>query len=90
MTHTVLKVWINEQFIHVKTDDGLEAKTPFQKWSRLRDASSSERASFVLSPCGIHWPELDEDLSFGGIFYEAGLCESAGCEESFLYKENAD
>ena len=86
MIHLVQKVWTDEQFVHVRTKDGLEAKTPFRKWKRLRDASPSERASFVLSPCGIHWPDLDEDLSFGGIFYEAGFCDSTDCEESFLYE----
>ena len=85
MKHLIERVWVDEQFIHVRTKDGLQAKTPFQKWERLRYASQTERKSFILSPSGIHWPALDEDLSFGGIFYEAGLCEWDGCEENFIY-----
>ena len=85
MKHLIDKVWIDEQFVHVSTKDGLEASTPFMKWNRLANASPSDRQAFVLSAEGIHWPSLDEDLSFGGIFYEAGLYEWDGCEEDFVY-----
>ncbi|HWV29876.1 MAG TPA: DUF2442 domain-containing protein [Dyadobacter sp.] len=30
--------------------------------------SQVERERFELSPFGIHWPELDDDLSFEGFF----------------------
>ena len=84
MKHLIDKVWIDDQFVYVSTKDGLEASTPFKKWKRLANASQSDRQAFVLSPSGIHWPTLDEDLSFGGIFYEAGLCEWESCEEDFV------
>jgi len=31
-------------------------------------ATSKERGSYELSPFGIHWEKLDEDLSFEGFF----------------------
>lgn len=34
---------------------------------RLACASESELNDLELSPFGIHWPRLDEDLSFEGI-----------------------
>jgi len=35
----------------------------------LRNASDTQRRRAVVSPggYGIHWPELDEDLSIGGL-----------------------
>jgi len=35
---------------------------------RLSNASPAEREQFELSAFGIHWPSLDEDLSFEGFF----------------------
>lgn len=37
---------------------------------RLKNATQSQRMNAVLSPdhYGIHWPDLDEDLSIAGIF----------------------
>lgn len=33
----------------------------------LANATKKQREHFTLSPFGIHWPELDEDLSFEGL-----------------------
>ena len=42
----------------------------FAEFPRLRFATSEQRASFTLSHEGIHWEEIDEDLSFEGFFME--------------------
>ena len=36
---------------------------------RLRNATQNQRENFEISPTGygIHWPELDEDLSIDGL-----------------------
>ena len=36
---------------------------------RLRNATQKQRENFELSPagCGIHWPDVDEDLSIDGL-----------------------
>jgi hypothetical protein len=31
-------------------------------------ASKDQRDGFTLSPFGIHWESIDEDLSFEGLF----------------------
>ena len=40
---------------------------------RLAQASPAAQRSFRVSPsgCGIHWPELDEDLSVDGLIRSA-------------------
>ena len=47
--------------------DGRKIATPLAWYPRLRDASASARNHFELMPMGIHWPELDEDLSVTGM-----------------------
>lgn len=41
---------------------------PLSWFPRLKNASKSERKNYTFSPYGIHWQELDEDLSFEGFF----------------------
>ena len=35
-------------------------------------ATPSEREQYTLSPYGIHWEHLDEDLCFEGFFKQVG------------------
>ena len=39
-------------------------------YRRLRTASDSERARYEMGLDGIHWPQLDEDVSFESFEYE--------------------
>lgn len=36
--------------------------------ARLANATEKQRADYEISPFGIHWEELDEDLSLKGFF----------------------
>jgi hypothetical protein len=40
---------------------------PLAWFPRLLDAEESERLRFELSPAGIHWDALDEDISVEGL-----------------------
>lgn len=42
------------------------------------------KLSVDLTYSGIHCPQLDEDLSFEGMFHEAGLCELTEEEEDSI------
>ena len=64
------KVWFDDGCICVITADGREGKLPVRLFPRLYNADESQRQNFTLSPCGIHWPDLDEDLSYEGFFSE--------------------
>jgi len=64
----VQKIWFDNKSIFLKTTDGIE-KSMLLKWfPRLEKATSKQRNNFELSPFGIHWEEIDEDLSFEGFF----------------------
>jgi len=49
--------------------DGREVKAPLEFYPRLKNAAKAERENFQLIGLGsgIHWPDLDEDLSVEGI-----------------------
>ncbi|WP_026632739.1 DUF2442 domain-containing protein [Dyadobacter alkalitolerans] len=64
----VKKVWFQNDKIHIETVEGEQRSHPVEWFPRLAKASEHERQNFELSPFGIHWPELDEDLSFEGFF----------------------
>ena len=64
----VQKIWLDNKNIYLKTKDGTEKSMPLQWFPRLLHATQKQRNSFELSPFGIHWKELDEDLSFEGFF----------------------
>ena len=47
--------------------DGRRITTPLWWYPRLLDATPEQRANCELSPFGVHWPEIDEDLSVAGM-----------------------
>ena len=53
----------------VDLSDGRSLSVPLAWYPRLLDASAKERANWQLSGAGfgIHWPDIDEDLSVDGL-----------------------
>ena len=47
--------------------DGRKIVTPLAWYPRLSKASAVQRARYEIMPLGIHWPDLDEDLSIAGM-----------------------
>lgn len=86
MKHLIKEVWVDDSAVHARTTDGLQASYPFSMWPRLQNASSVQRSNFYLSYSGIHWPDIDEDLSFEGMFSHAGLCQRTESEDSVCYE----
>lgn len=60
----------------VGLSDGRTLGVPLAWFPRLLHASPAERADFRLSPMGIHWEALDEDISVAGLI--AGRGDMAG------------
>ena len=52
--------------------DGRRIATPLDWYPRLQRASASERSHFEIMPMGIHWPDIDEDLSIAGMLRGRG------------------
>ena len=65
---TVEKIWLTDNAVWIKTTDGLEGCERFSDYPRLKYATQAQRENFESDAFGIHWPEIDEDLSFAGFF----------------------
>jgi Protein of unknown function (DUF2442) len=69
--HIVLitEVSFEDEVLQVFLSDGREIRVPLEWFPKLRDASPEERAHWRLigKGIGIHWPDLDEDLSLEGL-----------------------
>lgn len=63
-----VKVWTTATEIWVEREDGVKGFEKFDDYPRLRDATKEERDSYEITPYGLHWEILDEDLSFEGFF----------------------
>ena len=65
----ILSVNCDEVELHAKFADGRRLSVPLSWYPRLAQATSAERANWEFSAAGfgIHWPELDEDLSAEGL-----------------------
>lgn len=53
--------------IVITFESGANLSFPFKDNPRLAAATDKQLRNMELSPFGIHWPDLDEDLSFKGI-----------------------
>ncbi len=64
-----VKVDFINDMIFLVLEDGREVKTPIEFYPRLAHADDRQLRNFKLigGGTGIHWPDLDEDLSVDSI-----------------------
>ena len=55
----------DDEMLRVRLSDGREICAPLEWFPLLRDAPAAQRANWRLigHGIGIHWPDLDEDIS---------------------------
>ncbi len=56
-----------EAHIVVSMESGVEIRFPSAGNRRLAGGTLEQLNNIEISPFGLHWPELDEDLSFRGL-----------------------
>lgn len=66
------KVWFDEASLWVELSDARTIGVPLAWFPRLLEASPAQREAFELSAFGIHWEELDEDISVQGLLEGRG------------------
>jgi len=66
MKSRIVKVWIDDEAVYIQTNKGDIFNERFTNYPRLCSASPSQLANFEYDNIGIHWEELDEDLSYRG------------------------
>ncbi|MBU1109903.1 MAG: DUF2442 domain-containing protein [Candidatus Riflebacteria bacterium] len=60
-------IFEKDGFIIIQMNGGIEIKFPISQNKRLVAGTEKQLNHIEISPYGLHWPELDEDLSFKGL-----------------------
>jgi hypothetical protein len=63
------RVWVEDGIVCLRLADDREIRFPAAKNRRLRNATLQQLAHvrLICDGTGLHWPDLDEDLSVQGI-----------------------
>lgn len=75
----VSDVRVDEDYLTVELMDGRIISAPLAWYPRLLNADPIQRAGWEISGggYGLHWPELDEDLSTEGLLRGAPAARAA-------------
>ena len=85
-------VTVSEDALTVNLSDGRVISTPLAWYPRLVHATPQERDNWELVGAGqgIHWPDLDEDLSVEGLIAGRRSGESPRAFKRWLEAKQAD
>ncbi|MBI3959725.1 MAG: DUF2442 domain-containing protein [Chloroflexi bacterium] len=80
------KVTVSQDTLIVDLSDGRSISTPLAWYPRLWHGTETERANWRLigRGVGIHWPELDEDISAEGLILGRPSNESQKSLQNWL------
>ncbi|HZK98645.1 MAG TPA: DUF2442 domain-containing protein [Caulobacteraceae bacterium] len=67
-----MSVRFDDHSMWVSLDDGRTIGVPMAWYPRLLHGSPAERDQVRISPSGLHWEALDEDISIAGILAGRG------------------
>lgn len=62
-----VEAWCDLHEVHARLFDGRHISTPLWWYPRLLSATPAQRNNVHLMLDGIHWPDVDEDLSVRGM-----------------------
>ena len=69
-TMSVKEVWFADDRIFIESYNGEKLSQSLKWYPRLAGATEVQRTAFRLSSIGIHWEQLDEDVSFESFRYK--------------------
>jgi Protein of unknown function (DUF2442) len=72
MNTSAKSVWFDDNSMWVGLVDGRTLGIPLAWFPRLLHATPEQRQKFELTVSGIHWDELDEDISVAGLLAGRG------------------
>lgn len=72
MTASPESVRFDDDTMWVALSDGRTLGIPLAWFPRLLHATPADRAAVTLSPMGLHWEALDEDISVAGLLAGRG------------------
>jgi hypothetical protein len=83
---TAVSAIVTEDTLGVDLSDGRTISVPLAWYPRLMNGTADERANWQLigAGLGIHWPQLDEDISIEGLLAGRGSRERPESLERWL------
>jgi len=61
--------WCTNRHLEVELVSGTKLSAPLEWYPRLMSATPAQRAKIELSPYGLHWEEIDEDISIKNLLF---------------------
>ena len=88
---SILAVRISKHLLTVGLQDGRSISVPLSWYPRLLHGSSGERGNWRLigQGEGIHWPDLDEDISVTGLLEGTPSQESRESLQEWLKQRSS-
>ncbi len=66
----IIKIWFKGDYLYGEDDSGKSYRQSLLWYKKLRSATDEEREQYTFGFDGIHWRNLDEDVSFESFAYE--------------------
>ena len=67
LVDTAVSARYQSEHIVIEMESGVDIRFPVARNKRLAQGSPEQLNHIEVSPYGLHWPDLDEDLSFRGL-----------------------
>ena len=65
----IVKIWFDSEFIYGEDEAGNEYRQSLLWYPKLQEANDEQRQNYTFGFVGIHWRELNEDVSFESFLY---------------------
>ena len=66
----ITEIWFDADYVWGRDEKGREYKQSLLWYPKLRTASAEAQGQSTIGLDGVHWRELDEDISFESFEYE--------------------
>jgi hypothetical protein len=76
------KIWFDNDRLYVEMEDGRVQWQSILYYRRLVEANDKQRNNYELGSFGIHWEDIDEDISYESFEYDNP--EPVGISRLFL------
>ncbi len=67
LADSAMEAMYEDGYILIRMSSGVEIRFPTAGNKRLAHGTAGQLNHIEVSPYGLHWPDLDEDLSFSGL-----------------------
>ncbi|WP_270611440.1 DUF2442 domain-containing protein [Bacteroides intestinalis] len=80
----IIKLWFENGRIYITNDKGETLYQSLKFYPRLLTASEKQRSNYELEHFGIHWDDIDEDVSYESFYYDDTKEPASGIQDAFL------